>query len=74
MLIHTVTDFVLTWLDKQNVARMSFPRDSVVENLPANVGDAGSITGLGKALAEGNPLQYSCLGNLMDRQAWLASI
>ena len=74
MLIHTITDFVLTWLDKQNVARMGFPHDSVLENLPANTGDAGSVTGLGRSLAEGNPLQYSCLRNLMDRQAWLASI
>ena len=33
MLIHTVTDSVLTWLDKQNIAGMGFPHDLVVENL-----------------------------------------
>ena len=49
-----------------------FPRDSVVKNLPANAGDAGSIPGLGRSPEErnGNPLQYSCLGNSRDRGAW----
>ena len=48
---------------------MSFPGGSVVKNLPANTGDTGSIPGLGRSLGEGNayPLQYSCLGNSMDR-------
>ena len=38
-------------------------------NLPANAGDAGSIPGLGRSPGEGNgnPLQYSCLENPMDR-------
>ena len=42
---------------------------SVVKNAPANVEDAGSVPGLGTSLGEvnGNPLQYSCLGNPMDR-------
>ena len=46
-----------------------FLRDSVVKNLPANVGDAGSIPGLGRSPEErnGNPFQYSCLENSMDR-------
>jgi len=46
----------------------------VVKNLPANAGDAGSIPGLGKSPGEGNgnPLQYSCLKNPMDRAAWWA--
>ena len=37
-----------------------------------NAGDPGSITGLGRSPGEGNgyPLQYSCLGNPMDRGAW----
>jgi len=48
----------------------SFPGDSVVKNLPANTGDSGLIPGLGRS-PEGNgtPLQYSCLGNPMDRGA-----
>ena len=41
----------------------------VKKNLPANVGDAGLIPGSGGSPGEenGNPVQYSCLGNLMDR-------
>ena len=45
-----------------------FPGGSMVKNLPANAGDAGSIPGLGRSPEEGNgiPLQYSCLGDPMD--------
>ena len=48
------------------------PCGSVVKNLPANVGDMGSIPGSRKTPGEGNgnPIQYSCLGNPMDREAW----
>ena len=46
-------------------------------NLPANAGDvrdAGSIPGRGRSPGGGNgtPLQYSCLGNPMDRETWWA--
>ena len=49
----------------------------VVKNLPANVGDIrdmGSIPESGRSLGgeHGNPLQYSCLENPMDRGAWWA--
>ena len=49
---------------------MSFPGGSVVKNLPANAGVAGSVPGLGRSPGEGNgnPLQYSCLENPMDRE------
>ena len=49
-----------------------FPSGSVVKNLSANAGEAGSIPGSRRFPEEGNgnPLQYSCLGNLMDRGAW----
>ena len=49
---------------------------SVVKNLPANAGDAGLIPESGRAPGEGNsnPLQYSCLRNLMDRGAWWAIV
>jgi len=52
-----------------------FPSGSAVKNLPANAGDAGSILGSGRSPREenGNPLQYSCLGNPMDRGAWKAT-
>ena len=50
---------------------MGFPSGSVVKNPPANAGDVGLISGLGRSPGEGNgkPLQYSCLENPMDRGA-----
>ena len=53
-----------------------FPDGSGVKNMPGNVGDSGSITGSGRSPEEGNgsPLQYSCLGNAMDRGAWWAIV
>ena len=55
---------------------MGFPGDSVVENPPANAGDAGLIPRLGRSpdKGNGNLLQYSCLGNLMDKGAWKAIV
>ena len=55
---------------------MGFPAGSVVENLPANAEDTSSIPGSGRSPGEGNdnPLQYSCLGNPMDRGAWRATV
>ena len=52
---------------------------SVVKNSSANAGDTrdmGSIPGLGRSLGGGNgyPLQYSCLGNTMDRGVWQATV
>ena len=43
----------------------------MVKNPPANSGDTGSIPGSGRSPGEGNsnPLQYSCLGNPVDREA-----
>ena len=49
----------------------------MVKNLPiGDSRDAGSILGLGRSLGvgNGNLLQYSCLGNSMDRQAWWATV
>ena len=51
----------------------------VVKNLPASAGDirdVGSIPGSGRSPGErhGNPLQYSCLENPMDRGAWQAAV
>ena len=51
----------------------------MVKNLPANAGDirdAGLITGSGRSPGggHGNPLQYSCLENPMDRGAWWAAV
>ena len=54
----------------------SFPSGSVVKNLPTNAGDVSSIPGLGRSPGEGNgnPLQYSCLGNPMGREACQAIV
>ena len=48
----------------------------MVKNLPASAGDLGSVPGLGRFPGErnGNPLQYSCLENPMDRGAWRATV
>ena len=48
----------------------------MVKNLPANAGDVSLIPGSGRSPGEGNgsPLQYSCLGNPMDRGAWRATV
>ena len=48
----------------------------MIKDLPANAGDVGSISGLGRSSGEGNgnPLQYSCLGNPMDRGVWQATV
>ena len=51
----------------------------VVKNPPANAGDIkdpGSIPGWGRSpgVGHGNPLQYSCLENFMDRGAWQAIV
>ena len=53
-----------------------FPGGSVVKNPPANAGDVGSVPGLGRSPGggNGNPLQYSCLGNPLDRGAWWATV
>ena len=49
---------------------------SVVKNLPANAGDMDLIPGSGRSPGEenGNLLQYSCLGNPMDRGIWWATV
>ena len=48
----------------------------MIKNQPANAGDAGSIPQSGRFPGEGNgnPLQYSCLENPMDRGAWQATV
>ena len=56
-----------------------FPGGIVVKNPPANTGDVkdeGSIPSLRRspAVGNGNPLQYSCLENPVDRRAWWATV
>ena len=56
--------------------QQGFQGGSVVKNPPANAGDKGLIPGLGRFPGEenGNPLQYSCLENPMDRGSWKATV
>ena len=53
-----------------------FSGDSVVKYPPANAGDLGSIRESGRSPGggNGNPLQYFCLGNPMDRGTWQATL
>ena len=53
-----------------------FPPSSVSKETACNAGDLGSMPGSGKSPGEGNgnPLQYSCLGNPMVRGAWQATV
>ena len=48
----------------------------MLKNLPVKAGDAGSIPGPGRSPGEGNgnPLQYSCLGDPMERGTWRAAV
>ena len=52
--------------------KWGFPGGSAVKNLPASAGGMGSIPGSGRSPGEGNgnPLQYPCLRNPLDRGAW----
>ena len=57
---------------------MGFPGGAVVKNLPASAGDTGDVglilgPGRSPGVENGNPLQYSCLKNTMDRGAWRAT-
>ena len=55
---------------------MVFPGGSEVKASASNAGDQGSIPGSRRSPGEGNsnPLQYSCLENPMDREAWWATV
>ena len=61
------------------IKKKDFPGVAVAKNSPANPRDTGdicSIPGLERTLGEGNgnPLEYSCLENSMDRGAWQATV
>ena len=55
---------------------MGFPGGSDGKGPTRNAGDAGSIPGWGRSPGEGNgnPLQYFCLENPMDREVWQATV
>ena len=58
------------WL--RNNDEIGFPDDPLIRNPPVRVADTSSIPGSGRPPGEGsgNPLQYSCLENPMDKEAW----
>ena len=58
------------------VYNTGFPHSSVGNESACSTGDPSSIPGLGRSPGEGNgnPLQYSCLENPMDRGAWWAAV
>ena len=64
------------WQSQNLEPGFTAPGGSVVKNPPANAGHMGSIPGPGRSPGEenSNPLQYSCLGNAMDRGAWQAIV
>ena len=57
-------------------SQWGFSGGSAVKNLPANAGDRDSISELERSPGggNGNPLQYSCLGNLLYRGAWWVTV
>ena len=61
---------------EQIIIQLGFPGGSDGKESAYNVGDRGWIPGLGRSPGEGhgNPLQYSCLENPMDRGAWWATV
>jgi len=60
------------WSGLPVLLKWDFPGDSEGKESACNVGDMSSICGLGRSPGEGNgnPLQYSSLGDPMDRGAW----
>ena len=65
------------WLDSGLLlATLGFPDGSEGKESTCNAGDLGSIPGLGRSPrgGHGNPLQYSCLENPMDRGIWWATV
>ena len=63
--------------NRSNLACLEgFPHSSVGKESAYNAGDPGLISGLGRSPGEGNgnPLQYSCLENPMDRGAWQTTV
>ena len=83
--ISTASQLKVSWQDlrktkvKQFKLPQDFPGGAVVKILPASAADtreAGSISGSGRSPGggNGNPLQYSCLENPMNRGAWWATV
>ena len=73
--IHHSVDMSLSSF-RETVKDMDFPGGSEGKVSGCSAGDLGSMLGSGRSSGEGNgnPFQYSCLGNPMDRGAWLTTV
>ena len=69
-----VFDFLLMTMNHSGVSWWLRGKESACS--AGDIGDMGSIPGLGRSPGDGhgNPLQYSCLENPMDREAWWATV
>ena len=67
---------MVTGIFKDYFPVCGFPSGSDGKESVCNAGDPGVIPGLGRSSGEGsgNPLQYSCLGNSVDRGAWWTTV
>ena len=70
------SSLLLTDEEMEAPGGLGFPGSPDGKESAYDAGDLGSIPGLGRSSGEGygNPLQYSCLENLMDRGAWKAPV
>ena len=73
-MLHISSQVVLTW--SACFVYWASPGGSVSKESACSAGDLGSVPGLGKSPGEGNgnPLQYSCLEDSMDRGVWWATV
>ena len=75
-------DIIILWSEvsqrqiSNDIVYMGFPCSSVGKESACSAGNLGSIPGSGRSSGEGNgnPLQYACLENLMDRRVWWAAV
>ena len=68
--------FIFGWLESLMTVASLFTDTADGKESACNAGDLSSVPGLGRSFGEGNgnPLQYSCLENSMDRGAWQATV
>ena len=76
LLRHDYRDYRVALFLSSSMRVTGFPGSSAGKESACNAGDLGSIPGLGRSPGEGhgNPLQYSCLENPMDRGARWATV
>ena len=67
-----VKRYIMLWIKSSLIISEGFPGSSVIKDPPTNAGDLDSNPGLERFPGEenGNPFQYCCMENSMDRRAW----